>query len=161
PGAPLHGRFRTTPKSLPADSSLARRPRARNRHGTCRARVPAGSPGPACGVIRLSSRPHSHLAWLDADRAVPCCSRHEASMLSRLANAFGLEIGALVLGLVGLTGCGTGGGSAGAATLSCAGGAPNALCLMNCSLGCSSTGCQVTDIAQNEIITWEFNKDVD
>src|SRR5262249_47096309 len=39
--------------------------------------------------------------------------------------------------------------------------APNALCLMNCSLGCSSTGCQITDIAQNEIITWEFNKDVD
>src|SRR5262245_3035782 len=102
------------------------------------------------------------LVTLALRRALPlACPRHEASMLSRSVIAFGLKSGALVVGLIGLAGCGTGGGTAGAATLSCAGGAPNALCLMSCSLGCSSTGCQITDIAQNEIITWNFNKDLD
>src|SRR5580765_4995196 len=85
-------------------------------------------------------------------------SRFSSTLLPKIGSP---KTGALMVGLVVLAGCGAGGGSAGAATLSCAGGSPNALCLMACSLGCSSTGCQVTDIAQNEIITWTFNKALD
>ncbi|MCB9877375.1 MAG: hypothetical protein H6835_07215 [Planctomycetes bacterium] len=35
------------------------------------------------------------------------------------------------------------------------------LCLQNCNLGCSTTGCSRTDIAQNEIIVLQFSEPVD
>src|ERR1043165_4704503 len=81
-------------------------------------------------------------------------------MLLRFVSSRAFAFSALVVGSVGLTGCSSG-GAASASALSCDAANSNALCLQNCSLGCSSTGCQITDIAQNEIITLTFNKDVD
>lgn len=69
---------------------------------------------------------------------------------------------ALIVALAGLAGCSGGGaGTVGAANFSCNGSDALALCLQNCNLGCSTTGCLRTDIAQNEIIILQFSKDVD
>lgn len=69
---------------------------------------------------------------------------------------------ALVVALAGLTGCNGGGSStANAAPASCAGTAVNALCLTSCSLGCSGTRCEITEIAQNQNIVLVFSRDVD
>ncbi len=62
---------------------------------------------------------------------------------------------ALLLVLAGLAGCGGGGGSTGGAAIG------GELRLLNCSLGCSSTGCLRTDIAQNEFIFLQFTSDID
>ncbi len=68
---------------------------------------------------------------------------------------------ALVVVLSGLAGCGSGGASVGQASFTCVGGKVNAICLQNCNLGCSSSGCQRTNIAQNEIIVLQFSENID
>ena len=68
---------------------------------------------------------------------------------------------ALLVALAGLSGCSGGSASVGSATFDCAGDVVKALCLQSCSLGCSSTGCLRTDIAQNEVIVLQFSADVD
>ncbi|MFT4512016.1 MAG: hypothetical protein ACI89X_000640 [Planctomycetota bacterium] len=70
---------------------------------------------------------------------------------------------ALLVALVALafTSCGGGGGSVGSAGFDCAGDSTGIICLEQCNLGCSTTGCSRTDIAQNEIIILTFSEDVD
>jgi hypothetical protein len=68
---------------------------------------------------------------------------------------------ALAVVLASLTGCGGGSAEVGQSTFSCIGGDPRAICLVNCNLGCSSTGCQRTNIAQNEIIVLQFSEAID
>lgn len=69
---------------------------------------------------------------------------------------------ALVVALAGLAGCSGGGaGDTGQATFSCTGTNPRALCLQSCNLGCTTTGCARTDIAQNETIILQFSDQID
>ncbi|MCA8974248.1 MAG: Ig-like domain-containing protein, partial [Planctomycetes bacterium] len=68
---------------------------------------------------------------------------------------------ALFAALTGLAGCSGGSAAVGTAKFSCAGDNPEALCLHSCNLGCSSTGCLRTTIAQNEIVILYFSDDVD
>jgi hypothetical protein len=58
------------------------------------------------------------------------------------------------------TGC-SGGGSAQDSTLSvhCIGG--QAFCIISCDLGCSQTGCSVTEIAENQRLRFAFSNSVD
>ncbi|MCK5942367.1 MAG: Ig-like domain-containing protein, partial [Planctomycetes bacterium] len=64
-----------------------------------------------------------------------------------------------------LSGCGGGGGGrpTGEQSFRCsaAGGEPDALCLQSCSLGCSTTGCGRTEIAQNERVQLVFSENLD
>lgn len=73
---------------------------------------------------------------------------------------------AVLLALAALAGCS--GGSDGTASIgvNCASPDSNTpgssvICLVNCNLGCSSTGCGRTNIAQNEIVILQFSEDVD
>lgn len=70
---------------------------------------------------------------------------------------------ALLVALVALalTSCGGGGGTVGSAGFDCGGDSTGVMCLEQCNLGCSTTGCARTDIAQNEIIILTFSEDVD
>ncbi len=69
---------------------------------------------------------------------------------------------ALLVAVAALAGCSGGsGGSANVVAFACSGTDAKALCLNNCSLGCSSTGCLRTDIAQNENLVLYFSRDVD
>lgn len=70
---------------------------------------------------------------------------------------------ALLVALVALafTSCSGGGGSVGSAGFDCAGDSTGVICLEQCNLGCSTTGCARTDIAQNEIIILTFSEAVD
>jgi len=68
---------------------------------------------------------------------------------------------ALFVALVGLSGCSGGGSAVGGANVTCVGADSEVLCLTNCNLGCSTTGCLRTDIAQNEILILQFSSDVD
>ncbi len=69
---------------------------------------------------------------------------------------------ALVVALAAFAGCSGGAaGSAGEATFSCTGAGARAMCLQSCNLGCSSTGCARTDIAQNETIILQFSDAID
>ncbi|MBX3461920.1 MAG: Ig-like domain-containing protein [Planctomycetes bacterium] len=68
---------------------------------------------------------------------------------------------ALVLALAGLAGCGGGEAKVGQASFSCTGTDARAICLVNCNLGCSSTGCQRTNIAQNEVLILQFSEPID
>ncbi|MEC7583073.1 MAG: hypothetical protein VYE77_02035 [Planctomycetota bacterium] len=80
-------------------------------------------------------------------------------MLSRLSVAF-----ALVVSLACLTGCSSGSGesSGGATITTCTGAEANVLCLEACNLGCGSgITCDVSEIAQNEIIVMRFSQDID
>jgi hypothetical protein len=70
-------------------------------------------------------------------------------------------IAALLVVLTCLAGCSGGGAKVGQASFSCVGGDPRAICLQNCNLGCSATGCQRTNIAQNEIIVLQFSEAID
>lgn len=72
-----------------------------------------------------------------------------------------LPIVALVVVLTGLAGCGGSQSTLGQASFSCLGSTARAMCLQNCNLGCSSTGCQRTNIAQNEIIVLQFSDEID
>ena len=63
-----------------------------------------------------------------------------------------------------LAACSGGGGgtSVGARALNCTSpGGGNALCLVSCNLGCSRTGCTVSDIAVNQTIALYFNQNID
>jgi len=77
-------------------------------------------------------------------------------------NPFRYATGATVVGLCILASCsgGAGGSTGGAQVFNCAAG-NDVLCLEACNLGCSDTGCQRTDIAQNEIIILQFSQPVD
>lgn len=68
---------------------------------------------------------------------------------------------ALVVALGSLVGCSGGGAAVGSANFTCFGTDSRAICLQNCNLGCSETGCSRTDIAQNEIIILQFSADID
>ncbi len=65
---------------------------------------------------------------------------------------------ALVVGLAGFTGC-SGGSSANSTGSAVASGA--AFRVLSCNLGCTSTGCQIQDIAQNSSIIMTFTRDLD
>lgn len=61
-------------------------------------------------------------------------------------------IGALILG----TGCSNGANDkAGSVSIRCAGG--QAFCLISCDLGCTQTGCSVTEIAENQRLRFVFS----
>ena len=72
---------------------------------------------------------------------------------------------ALVLALGCLAGCSGGSGKVGGASFSCSSagstGTPRVICLESCNLGCSTTGCARTDIAQNEVVILIFSEDID
>jgi hypothetical protein len=68
---------------------------------------------------------------------------------------------ALVVVLACLAGCGGGRADVGTVGFSCVGGRVNAICLQSCNLGCTSTGCARTTIAQNEIIRLVFSEAID
>ena len=71
---------------------------------------------------------------------------------------------ALVVGLLvfALSSCGGSSGGGGASTgFDCNSGDVQVLCLQECSLGCSTTGCSLTNIAQNQVIVLRFSEDVD
>jgi hypothetical protein len=72
-------------------------------------------------------------------------------------------VSALVVGLASLTGCSGGGSGIGSANIaaSCSGEGVNAVCLVQCSLGCTATACEITEIAQNENIVLVFSDDID
>ena len=74
---------------------------------------------------------------------------------------YSLLVALLVFALTGF-GCGGGGGGTGSTGFSCTNGdASGVPCLQSCNLGCSSTGCARTDIAQNEVIIMFFSEAVD
>lgn len=55
-----------------------------------------------------------------------------------------------------LTSCGSGGGDASSSLrIRCLGG--QAFCIISCDLGCSQTGCSVTEIAENQRIRFKFS----
>lgn len=68
---------------------------------------------------------------------------------------------ALLLAAAALTGCGGGGGGSASNAFACTGAGAKALCLNSCSLGCSTTGCALSDIAQNEILYLYFSQPLD
>jgi len=68
---------------------------------------------------------------------------------------------ALVALAMTLAGCSGGSGTVASAGFDCAGDATGVICLEQCNLGCSTTGCSRTDIAQNEVIILTFSEDVD
>src|SRR5687768_10051620 len=59
-----------------------------------------------------------------------------------------------------LGGCGGGGGDPTIAGGDCASGS-RALCLTGCSLGCTLQGCELTQIAQNQPLSFAFSQEVD
>ena len=60
-------------------------------------------------------------------------------------------------------GCGGGssGGGGGASSLSGACGGSKSFCVASCNLGCTATGCTMTDIAVNQMLIFRFNNNVD
>ncbi len=74
-----------------------------------------------------------------------------------------ISVSALAL-FLGLAGCSTGGGASSLTTPSCddGSGTPAAtFCVVSCNLGCGASGCSISEIAQNQPITFVFNKPVD
>ncbi len=58
------------------------------------------------------------------------------------------------------SGCSSGDSGSGVKPIRCS--VPGAaFCVTSCNLGCTSVGCSITDIAQNQPVTLEFSKDVD
>jgi len=68
---------------------------------------------------------------------------------------------ALLLALGGLAGCSGGGPGSATVTFSCNSQNPKVICLASCNLGCTANGCSQTDIAQNQIVIFQFSEDVD
>lgn len=68
---------------------------------------------------------------------------------------------ALFLAMGGLAGCSGSGGGAVLANASCGVAGSRVICLDSCNLGCSANGCALTDIAQNQIVIFQFSEDVD
>src|SRR5262245_42742012 len=74
---------------------------------------------------------------------------------------------AFAIAFLGLSSCSSGGGGAssvnepscddGTGTI----GGSQAFCVVSCNLGCGQVGCSITEIAQNQPITFVFNKPVD
>ncbi len=62
-----------------------------------------------------------------------------------------------------LAGCGGGSGGGSGLAVSCDGASgSSALCVTTCNLGCTTAGtCEVTDIAQNQRIQFQFSQDID
>lgn len=74
---------------------------------------------------------------------------------------YALLVALLVFALSGF-GCSGGGSTVGSTGFDCGSSdSSRVLCLASCNLGCSSTGCSRTDIAQNEIIVLFFSEAVD
>jgi len=71
------------------------------------------------------------------------------------------QIAALILVVASGFGCSGGGGGGGSIGFDCNSGQSNVMCLESCNLGCSSTGCQQTNIAQNEVIILTFSDNID
>lgn len=68
----------------------------------------------------------------------------------------------LAIVLAGFTGCSTGGGgTTSPASANCSGADANAICLQSCNLGCSTTRCEISEIAQNQNIVLVFTDNVD
>jgi len=77
-----------------------------------------------------------------------------------------LALPALAVALLALTSCSSGGGTASATAPSCddgtgAGTGSQAFCVVSCNLGCGAIGCSISEIAQNQPITFVFNRPVD
>jgi len=72
---------------------------------------------------------------------------------------------ALLTASAALVGCTGGGGSTGGARLSpCTSGTSTgsqSFCLTSCNLGCSTTGCNITEIAQNQSLIFVFSHEID
>ncbi|MEZ5963405.1 MAG: Ig-like domain-containing protein [Planctomycetota bacterium] len=73
---------------------------------------------------------------------------------------------ALATALLALASCSSGGGAASATAPSCDDGSgtnagSQAFCVVACNLGCGAVGCSITEIAQNQPITFVFNRPVD
>ncbi|MBM4060758.1 MAG: hypothetical protein FJ265_06650, partial [Planctomycetes bacterium] len=68
---------------------------------------------------------------------------------------------ALLVACAAFAGCSGGGAAVGSTSFTCGDTGAKILCLQACSLGCSTTGCLRSDIAQNEIILLQFSEDVD
>lgn len=61
-----------------------------------------------------------------------------------------------------LSGCGGGSAGGGSTGFDCnSGETSGVLCLQSCNLGCSPTGCSLTDIAQNQIVVMFFSENID
>ncbi len=71
-----------------------------------------------------------------------------------------LLAGTSLAALLVLPGCSSGGGSDPAAVrVRCLGG--QAFCIISCDLGCTQTGCAVTEIAENQRLRFKFSDRVD
>src|SRR5690606_21143540 len=102
--------------------------------------------------VRFRPLPHRYeasMAHFVAHTALSAARSGKAAGLSLLLSLSGFA------GLLAVAGCsGSGGGTASVAV-------GGALALHSCSLGCSSTGCLTSDIAQNEQIVLRFTNNVD
>lgn len=67
----------------------------------------------------------------------------------------------LLLAGIGLAACSGGGATTGSAGVDCGTPGASVICLESCNLGCSSTGCAQTDIAQNQIVILNFSETID
>ena len=65
-----------------------------------------------------------------------------------------------LLAAAALAACSGGGGTA-TLSFSCSSPDPTVICIESCNLGCSSTGCARSDIAQNEIVILQFSEAID
>lgn len=71
-------------------------------------------------------------------------------------------LGSVLLAVVALAaGCGGGGAKVASSAFGCSSGEAGAFCLTDCSIGCTTTGCLRTDIAQNEIMILQFSANID
>ncbi len=68
---------------------------------------------------------------------------------------------ALLLALGALAGCSGGGSGTASVSFDCASANPKVICLSSCNLGCSATGCSISDIAQNAVIILQFSEEID
>ncbi len=66
-----------------------------------------------------------------------------------------------IFAAVALASCSGGSNSASTSKLPSNCGDPQIFCLSSCNLGCSATGCSLTDIAQNQPLVFIFSHDVD
>jgi len=81
------------------------------------------------------------------------------SPLASLARSF--AGGAMLAMAVLVAGCGGGGATVGSSAFGCSTGEAGAFCLTDCTIGCTTTGCLRTDIAQNEILIMQFSANID
>lgn len=65
------------------------------------------------------------------------------------------------LGFVGLAACSGGTPTSDTQVFDCGTADARVMCLQNCNLGCSETGCARTDVAQNETVILQFSDELD